>query len=68
MIHKDGKIKEGVNYRIRSRWTERRSASRLLCNHRIPIKLNGKFYKTVTTPAILYGTKCGSIRSNMFIK
>ena len=35
-----------------------RSKSRVLCDHRIPIKLKGKFYKTVIGPTMLHGTWC----------
>ena len=39
-----------------------RSALRVLCDRRIPIKLKGKFYKTVIRPAMLYGIKCWAVK------
>lgn len=39
-----------------------RSASRVLYSHRIPIKLNGKFYKTVIRQAMLNGIKCWAVK------
>ena len=41
---------------------EWRSASRLLCYCRIPIKLKGKFYKIAIRPTMLYGTKYQAIK------
>ena len=42
IIHKDGEIEEDVNHRIKGRWMKWRSASEVLCDRRIPIKLKGK--------------------------
>ena len=39
-----------------------RSAPRVLCDCRIPIKLKGKFYKTVIRPVLLYGIKCWAVK------
>ena len=38
------------------------SASRVLCDSRIPIKLKGKFYLIALRPAMLYGIKCWAIK------
>lgn len=35
-----------------------RSATRVLCDDRIFIKITGKFYKTGIGQALLYGTEC----------
>ena len=51
-----------MNYRIRVGWMKWKSASRILCNHRIPFKLKGKFYKTVIRPVLLYGIKCWAVK------
>ena len=54
------------------------SASKVLCDRRIPIKLRGNFYKIAIRLIMLYDTECffffwinmilnvGLIRSNMF--
>lgn len=36
--HKDGEIEQDVNHKIRARWMKWRSASKVLCYCRIPIK------------------------------
>jgi hypothetical protein len=33
-------------------------ASGVLCDPRVPLKLKGKFYRTVIQPTILYGAEC----------
>jgi len=35
-----------------------REASGFLCDERIPMRLNGKFYKSVVRLAMLYGSEC----------
>ena len=35
-------------------WTK---CSRVFCDKRMPVKLNGKVYRTVVRPAILYGAE-----------
>ena len=37
------------------RW---KGASRVLCELKIPIKLNKKYYKIAIQPAMLYGINC----------
>ena len=41
---------------------KQRSASRVLCDPRIPLKLKENFYKTAISPDILCGTKCWVIK------
>ena len=38
-------------------WMKWRAASGVLCDRCIPLKLKGKFYRTVVRPVILYGAK-----------
>ena len=47
-----------MNHRVQAGWVKWRSASGVLHDRRIPLKLKGKFYKTAIRPAILYGTEC----------
>jgi hypothetical protein len=34
----------------------------VLCDHRIPIKLKEKFYRTSIRLAMLYGTECWAVK------
>ena len=34
----------------------------VLCNHRMPIKLKGKFYRTAIRPTMLYGIECWAVK------
>ncbi|KAF8666011.1 hypothetical protein HU200_053900 [Digitaria exilis] len=54
----DGDIDEDVKHRIAAGWMKWRQASGVLCDRRVPQKLNGKFYRTAVRPAMLYGAEC----------
>ena len=50
-----------MNHNMRGGWIQWKSASGILCDHWIPIKLKGNFYKTIW-PAMLYSTKHKAIK------
>jgi Reverse transcriptase (RNA-dependent DNA polymerase). len=58
IIHREGDITDDVTHRIKAGWLKWRSATGVLCDRRVPVKLKGKFYKTAVRPALLYGTEC----------
>ena len=58
VLQKDGNIDEDVRHIISAGWLNWRQASDILCDRRVPQKLNGKFYRTVIRPAMLYGVEC----------
>jgi hypothetical protein len=58
MLQKDGDIDEDVSHRIKIGWLKWRQASGVLCDHRVPLKLKDKFYRTAIRPAMLYGAEC----------
>ena len=58
ILQKEGGIDEDVSHRIRAGWMKWRSASRFLCDRKIPLRLKGKFYRTAVRPAMLYGAEC----------
>jgi hypothetical protein len=57
MLQKNGDIDEDVSHRIKAGWLKWRQASGVLCNPRVPLKLKGKFYRTMIRPAMLYGAE-----------
>jgi hypothetical protein len=58
MLQKNEDIDEDVSHRIKADWLKWRQASGVLCDPRVPLKLKGKFYRTVIRPAMLYGVEC----------
>ena len=34
----------------------------MLCDRRIPLKLKGKFYRTVVRPTLIYGSECWPVK------
>ena len=52
---------EEVRHQIQAGWNNWRSASAVLCDKRVPLKLKGKFH-TVIRPAKLYGTETASMK------
>ncbi|AQK62958.1 Retrovirus-related Pol polyprotein LINE-1 [Zea mays] len=55
MLQKEGDIDEDVSHRIKAGWLKWRQAAGVLCDHRVPRKLKGKFYRTAIRPAMLAG-------------
>ena len=62
IVNADGNVEEEVKHRIQVGWKNWRAASGVLCDKRVPLKLKGKFHKTVVRPAMLYGTETASMR------
>jgi hypothetical protein len=58
MLQKDGDIDEDLSHRIKAGWLKWRQAFGVLCDRRVPLKLKGKFYRTVIRSAMLYGAEC----------
>jgi hypothetical protein len=58
MLQENGDINEDVSHRIKAGWLKWRQASGVLCDHKVPLKIKGKFYRTVIRPAMLYGVEC----------
>jgi hypothetical protein len=47
MLQKDGNIDEDLSHRIKASWLKWHQTSGVLCVSRVPLKLKGKFYRTV---------------------
>jgi len=58
IVQNNREIEADVSHRIQARWLKWRRASGVLCDKKVPLKLKGKFYRTVVRPAMLYGTEC----------
>jgi hypothetical protein len=58
MLQKNGDIDADVSHRIKAGWLKWCQASGILCDPRVPLKLKGKFYRTMIRPAMLYGAEC----------
>ena len=63
-IHKDGGVEDDVTYRIKAGWLKWRSATGVLCDKKVPLKLKGKFYRVAIRPAMLYGSECWPIKKD----
>ncbi|GJY77956.1 ataxia telangiectasia mutated family protein [Tanacetum coccineum] len=61
VIHRSGRIDKDVTHRIRTMWKRWRTASGILCDKRVPLKLKGNFYRVVIRLAMLYGSECWPI-------
>ena len=57
-----------MNYRLKAGWEKWRSATGVLCERRIPIKLKRTFYRSVIRPSMLYGTECWAIKKQHIYK
>jgi hypothetical protein len=62
MLQRDGDIDEDVSHRIKARWMKWRQASGVLCDKRVPQKLEDKFYRIAIRSAMLYGVECWSTK------
>jgi hypothetical protein len=54
MLQKDVDIDEDLSHRIKTDWLKWLQASGVLCDPRVPLKLKGKFYRTVIQLTMLY--------------
>ncbi|XP_026431521.1 LRR receptor-like serine/threonine-protein kinase GSO2 [Papaver somniferum] len=68
IIQKDGGIEEDIRQQTQSGWEKWRLASGVLCDGKVPLKLIGKFYKTATSPAMLYGAECWAMNNRDTLK
>jgi hypothetical protein len=66
VVQKGGRFGIDVKYRIKCGWMIRRKASGVLCNKRTPIRLKGKFYRSVVRPIMLYARDGKSVTREIF--
>jgi hypothetical protein len=54
MLQKDEDIDEDVSHRIKTGQIKWHQTSSILCDKRVPQKVEDKFYRTVIRPVMLY--------------
>ena len=57
-ISSDGDTLPDARARVNAAWSKWRQTTGVLCDHRMPIRLKSKIYKTVIRPVALYGSEC----------
>ncbi|TQE12441.1 hypothetical protein C1H46_002094 [Malus baccata] len=62
ILQKNGELDGDLNHRIQARWMKWKNASSVLCDRRRPLKLKGKFYRTVIRLAMLYDIECWAVK------
>jgi len=56
-VQEDGSFGMEVKHRIKCVWMKWREALDMLCDKIIPVKLKGKFYKSLGRPTMQYGSE-----------
>lgn len=64
IFQKNGNIDQDVTHRSQCGWLKWRSASGVLCDRGVPLKLKGKYYRTAIRPALLYGSECWAFKND----
>jgi len=64
IIEGNGKIDEDINQRINIRWQKWKNASGVLYGKKIPLRLNGRVYRMIVRPILLYGAECRPIKKS----
>jgi hypothetical protein len=58
MLQCEGEIDEDVSHIIRAEWVKWIQTSGVLCDKKVPNKLNSKFYRITIRPAMMYDAEC----------
>ena len=56
-LNSDRNLDSEINHRVQSGWRNWKNISRVLCDKRISARVEGKVYKTVVRPAMIYGAE-----------
>ena len=54
----NGGSERDINNRVKLAWMKWKQLTGVLCDKKVPIKLNDKVYKTVIKPTMTYGAEC----------
>lgn len=58
----DGSINKNVTHRIQADQTKWIRISGVLCDRKTPLKVKGKFYRTIIRLVMLYRSECSSVK------
>ncbi|EYC14573.1 hypothetical protein Y032_0040g286 [Ancylostoma ceylanicum] len=58
ILSADGKVDAAVRGRVAFAWLKWRESTGILCDRRCSRVLEGKIYRTVVRPAMMYGSEC----------
>ncbi|KAK3567016.1 hypothetical protein QTP86_008960 [Hemibagrus guttatus] len=61
-VQSNGECGKEVKKRVQAGWNGWRKVSGVLCDQKISARINGKVYRTVVRPAMLYGLETVSLR------
>ena len=56
-VEETGGMPTEISHSVSAAWRNWKRCSGVLCDRKMPVKLNGKVYKTVVRPALLYGSE-----------
>ena len=56
-LAEDGELDAEVNQRVQSGWKNWKRVSGVLCDRKMNVKINGKVYRTVVRPTLMYGAE-----------
>ena len=57
-----GGAERDINNRVKLAWMKRKLLTDVLCDKKVPIKMNDMVYKTVIKPTMTYGADCWAVR------
>ena len=63
-----GELDDNVEHRIKAGWFKWKKATGVLCDRRMPVEVNGKFYRIVIRPTMLYGSECWATKKQHICK
>ncbi|XP_026451240.1 uncharacterized protein LOC113351475 [Papaver somniferum] len=63
VLQSNGGIEEDIRHKTQSGWGKWRLDSDILYDHKVPLNLKGKFYKSAIRPAMLHDAECWAINN-----
>ena len=64
IVQEDGEIDDDVNQRIKIGWQKWKTASGVLCDKRISLRVKGRVYRMVVISALLYSAEYWPIKNS----